>query len=242
MIEGENIMFGPGIYGYQPLKIPDITTEFFSFLAKERDEPESSFIVVIKGKSGTGKTTDALSIAHSMLASDPRRFVAARVGPFSIRCGDGEQVRRVRKIDSFHQVQPNDIVVADEFVSSGRVYKDELYELECLVTMARHRRVCIIMIAQNDVSTHISRRAHVSITTIDKGLTFIESSYRRFMKSGIVNFSRSPLELEYRSVYKTDESLLLRPVIACAHCLGIVHETDTKCGYCGYSFTMMVLK
>jgi len=235
-------MFGPGIYGYQPVKVPDITKEFFSFLAKERDEPESSFVITIEGKSGTGKTTDALSIAYSMLKTDPKRFVAIRIGPFSVRCGDNEQVRRVRKIDSFHQVQPNDIVIADEFVSSGRVYRDELYELEKLVIMARNRRVCIIMIAQNDVLTRSSRMAHISITTLDKGLAFVESDYKRFTKNGVVNFSVSPLELEYKSVYETSESILLRPVIACAHCLGIVRETDTKCGYCGYSFETTVMK
>lgn len=250
-------MIGPGIYRYQLLKIPDVTDEFFSFLAKERDNPESSFVMMINGKSGTGKTVDAMSIAYTMLKTDPRRFVATNIGYLTIRRTGQEIDRRVRPITTINQVHESDIVILDEYPVSHLELSPEMYagptaprnmcrssayDLARLVTVARHKRICVLAIVAGMEKNVLDKHAHIILTAISTGVAYIDSTYKGFFKRGIVHFSRSPLETEFHDVYKTNESLLLRPVIVCAHCLGIVRETDTKCGYCGYLFETTVLR
>jgi hypothetical protein len=218
--------------------MPDITKQFFTFLASERDNAESSFVTVIRGRAGTGKTTDALGIAYTMLTSDPTRFVAISAGPIAIRSGSNEVGRRVRELNSYNDIHKNDIVILDEYpVIGSRCDAVNVKFLERSLLFARHKRNCIIVIAHGNDRT-VDPLVHIYIDTIAPGVAVVESTYKWFMsEKGVVTFSSSPFEFDYRRVWATAASILTRDVIACYHCLGIVKPTDEKCPYCGYYFS-----
>lgn len=232
-------------------KLPDITTDFFSFLSKERDNPESSFFMTIGGLMGTGRTTAMLAIAYTMVKSDPKRFVASltagRMMPDSyyvqFRPTGDEVDRRIRSIESLRDIHENDIILAEEFLV--KTYDDprrmEMIAFEKMFCYARHKRICALFVSSN-VSSIIRRAVQISVTMIAPGEAIVVSEYKGFFTQGMVKFSSSPLVIEYKRVTAKDFVPDLKPVIACAHCLGIVSQTDEKCGYCGYSFETMVIR
>lgn len=139
----------------------DITRDFVTWLRKGATDPEFSFMALINGTGGAGKTTLAMMIANVLLSSDKSRTLALWNTPESLEKaikkqlkvylpesdGDG-WAKRVITIKKVKDIQKDYIVLVDEGVlnmNAKRALNDDMVEFEKMITIARHLRIVILM-------------------------------------------------------------------------------------------------
>lgn len=138
----------------------DITSELISWLRKGATDPEFSFMALINGTGGAGKTTLAMMFATILMNSDKSRMMALWNTPESLEKaikkqvkvylpdGEGDEwAKRVVTIKKVAEIKRDYIVIVDEGVlniNAKRALNDDMVEFEKMITIARHLRIVII--------------------------------------------------------------------------------------------------
>jgi len=139
-------------------KYHDHTTKFIQMLMEEKDNPESSFISMIIGATGSGKTALSFIIATILLLSDPTRCCQLFRVNEALLHGVKETAPKFLSdkfsiISHLREVKPNSIVIIDEGLlnANGKeALKLEFRAFEKGLGITRHFRIIIILNSQSD--------------------------------------------------------------------------------------------
>jgi energy-coupling factor transporter ATP-binding protein EcfA2 len=138
----------------------DVTTDMLTWMRRGATDVEFSFMALINGTGGSGKTTLAMMFATVLMNSDKSRVLALWNTPDSLEVAIKKQVKvylpqgegdtwadRVITIKKVSDVKKNYIVIVDEGVlniNAKRALNDDMVEFEKMISIARHLRVVVI--------------------------------------------------------------------------------------------------